>query len=110
MTQQSPIFVKTEVFMVWLFNHTANFPRQERFRLATHIDETIFDFHEQLLRAAYADQPLEHLREADLQLTKLRTYLRLAVELKYTAPRQYQYIAEQTTEIGKLLGGWIKKA
>ena len=55
--------------------------------------------------------PLVHyLRKADAELDMLRTYIRFAVELKYTTPDQYKYIAEQTTEIGRLLGGWMKKA
>lgn len=110
MTQQSPIFVKTEAFMVWLFEHTAKFPRHERFRLVKAIDEALLAFHEQLLRAAQTDQPEFHLREADLQLDKLRAYLRLALELKYSTPKQYQFAAKHTTELGKLLGGWLKTA
>lgn len=110
MSHQSPIFAKTESFMVWLLEHTAKFPRHERFRLAKHMDDALFDFHRYLLRAAQSDQPLPHLKEADIALNALRTYLRLAVELTYTTPKQYQYAARQTTEIGKLLGGWMKKA
>jgi len=96
--------------MVWLFEHTSKFPKHERFRLAKRIDDAVFDFHECLLRAAQADAAQIHLAEADVQLNKLRAYLRLAVEMKYTTPKQYQYAAGHTTEIGKLLGGWLKKA
>lgn len=96
--------------MVWLFEHTTKFPRYERFRLAQHIDNSLFDFHETLLRAAQTEQPQPYLHEADIQLDKLRAYLRLAVELKYTTPKQYQHAAQHTIEIGKLLGGWMKKA
>ncbi len=110
MADQSPIFVKTEAFIVWLFGHTAKFPKHERFRLALEIDRALLAFHEQILRAAQSDQPKLYLQEADIQLDKLRAYLRLALELKYTAPNQYQFAAKHVTEIGKLLGGWSKKA
>jgi len=109
MAKQSPIFVKTEAFMVWLFDHTAKFPRHERFRLAKRIDDALFNFHEYLVRATLSDNPKRELTEADAQLTLLRTYLRIAVEQHYTSPAQFKYIAEHTTEIGKLLGGWLKK-
>jgi len=110
MTTQSPIFVKTEAFMVWLFEHTAKFPRHERFRLAKRLEDALFDFHAALVVATSAAEPKSHLIQADAHLNLLRAYLRLAVELNYTTPKQYQHTAEHTSEIGKLLGGWMKKA
>jgi 23S rRNA-intervening sequence protein len=109
-TKQSPVFTKTEEFMAWLFAHTAKFPRHERFRLARRIEDALFDFHAALVAAAGASDPGVYLADADRQLSLLRSYLRLAVELGHTTPRQYQYTAEYTTELGKLLGGWMKKA
>jgi hypothetical protein len=108
MSSQSPIFVRTEAFMAWLFEHTRKFARHERFRLAQRLDDTLFQFHECILRAGQHAQPRPLLLEADIQLDKLRAYLRLAVELGYTTPDQYAYVAKQVVEIGKLLGGWLK--
>jgi hypothetical protein len=108
MSQQSPIFVKTEVFMLWLFNHTTKFPKHERFRLAKRLDDSVFGFHEAILRAAQGDKL--YLREAEIQLNQCRAYLRLALGSKYTTPKQHEYAAGHTTELGKLLGGWMKKA
>ena len=110
MVTQSPLFVRTEAFMLWLLGHTRKFPREERFRLAARIEQTIFSFHESLLYAAKTSQSRNYLSKADAELDMLRTYLRFAVELGYTTPEQYAYIAEQTSEIGRLLGGWLKKA
>lgn len=109
MSGQSPIFIKTEAFMVWLFDHTAKFPRHERFRLARRIEDAMFDFHAALVAAANPEKRL-FLAEADRHLNLLKTYMRLAVELGYTTPRQFQFSAEHTNEIGRLLGGWLKKA
>ena len=47
---------------------------------------------------------------SSLELDKLRTYLRLSLELRYTSENQYAHAAGHVTEIGKLLGGWIKTA
>lgn len=96
--------------MVWLLDHTRKYPKHERFRLAKRIEDALFEFHALLLRAAQSNDPQNSLKEADIRLDLLRAYLRLAVELKYTAPKQYEYAAQYTTEIGKLLGGWLKKA
>lgn len=96
--------------MVWLLGHTRNFPKDERFRLAKYIDDAIFAFHTQLLYAAKTQKVEQYLLLADAELDRVRAYLRFALELKYTSYQQYQYAAKQTTEIGKLLGGWMKKA
>lgn len=110
MSGQSPIFVKTEAFMLWMLHHVKRYPREERFRLTTRIEQVLFTFHESLLYAAKTKETAHYLRKADAEFDMLRTYIRFAVELKYTTPSQYEYIAQQTTEIGKLLGGWMKKA
>lgn len=96
--------------MVWLFQHTAQFPRHERFRLAKRIDDTMFDFHRHLIDAVRKPDSLSHLKTADQALFLLRTYLRLSMEMRYISNDQYRYCAEKLDEIGKLLGGWLKKA
>ncbi|MDQ7036979.1 MAG: diversity-generating retroelement protein Avd [Anaerolineae bacterium] len=108
--QQSPIFIKTETFMLWVLQHTKKFPREERFRLAQRIEQVFFTYHESLLYAAKTNETKHYLRKADAELEMIRTYFRFALELSYTTSDQYQYIADQVTEIGRLLGAWLKKA
>jgi hypothetical protein len=108
MRQQSPIFVKTETFIVWLLAHTGKYPKSERFRLALRIEDAIFALHEHLIRAAQVNHARQELLEADIELDKLRSYLRLSHESHLMNADQFGYSASQTTEIGKLLGAWIK--
>jgi len=105
---QSPIFAKTSNFLMWMMQHTDNFPKSERFRLAKRIEDSAFDFYEELVRAVKARDKRICLLQADLELDKLRLYLRLAHQRKLTSHPQYLYSAEALTEIGKLLGGWLK--
>jgi hypothetical protein len=67
-----------------------DFPREERFRLTARIEQIAFTFHESLLYAAKTGETAHHLRKADAEFDMLRTYLRFALELKYTSPDQYQ--------------------
>lgn len=108
MSQQSPIFIKTEAFLVWLLEHTRKFPRHERFRLAKRIDDALFDFHRCLLQAARAEDTQAHLQMADMHLNALRAYLRIALELGYSTDKQYAHASKHTSELGRLLGGWQK--
>ena len=106
--QQSPIFAKTSNFLLWLLQHTEKFPKGERFRLTKRIEDAAFDFYEVLIRAVKSGNKKRLLLAADLELDKLRLYLRLAHSRKLTDNAQYLFAAEALTEIGKLLGGWMK--
>ena len=48
---QSPIFAKTHDLLVWLLQHTAKFPKSERFRLAKRVEDSAFRFYDLIARA-----------------------------------------------------------
>jgi len=105
---QSPIFAKTSNFLLWLLQHTEKYPKSERFRLAKRIEDSAFEFYESLIHAVKSGDKRRYLLVADLELDKVRLYLRLAHARRLTNHEQYLYAAESLTEIGKLLGGWLK--
>jgi hypothetical protein len=93
----------------------SQFPKQHRFRLARRIEDAAFGFHERLLLAARSSSARTEMRlllEAGIELDKLRYYVRLAADpqLKLLTLRQYEHASRLIVEVGKLLGGWIKKA
>jgi len=106
--KQSPIFSKTYDLMLWLLKALNKFPKEQRFRLAERIENTLFAFHERLLEAARTKDKQFVLTEADLELEKLRLYLRLAQDLHCLSFNQYEHAAQMVNEVGKLLGGWLK--
>lgn len=108
--RQSPIFVKTSDFILWLLEHTEKFPKSERFRLGKRLEDAAFEFYELLIQAARSNRKQSVLLQADLELEKLRLYVRLAHVRKLTTHKQYHFAAQSLTEMGKLLGGWLKTA
>ncbi|HSF82805.1 MAG TPA: diversity-generating retroelement protein Avd [Anaerolineales bacterium] len=104
--KQSPIFSKTYDLVAWLLPVTIKFPRQQRFVLATALQGEALRFQGLLIQAVHEPEPLKTLRAADAELDKLRTHLRLSLDLKLIGPGQYEHAARMTTEIGRLLGGW----
>lgn len=106
--EQSPLFAKTSSFLLWLLERTEKFPKSERFRLAKRIEDAAFDFYEALIAAVKSGEKKRALLRADLELDKVRLYLRLAHQRKLLSHPQYLYAAEALTELGKLLGGWLK--
>jgi len=106
--KQSPIFVRTYDLLRWLIPVTVKFPRQHRFVLAEAVQKSALGFQDDLLEAAYSETPHEHLKRADLSLSKLRLYLRLCHDLDLLSRGQYQHVAKMLDEVGRLLGGWRK--
>jgi hypothetical protein len=107
--QSSPIFTQTYDLLRWLVPATLNFPKSQRGVLARRLQHHAFGFYELLVDAAMSDDPAPALREADRALTKLRHYLRLSRELGLLKPGQYEHVSKIVVEIGRLLGGWLKK-
>ena len=106
--KESPIFVRTHDFILWLLPRTMSFPRSQRFVLTKRLQDAALDFQERIIEAALnrGRQQEEQLERADITLTKVRFYLRLAHELGWLKPGQYAHACRMVTEIGKLIGGW----
>ena len=83
--QQSPIFARTHDLVLWLLARSESFPRSQRFVLTKRLQDTALDFQEKLVEASLGRKNDLALRlvEADVELGKLRFYLRLCHELTW---------------------------
>ena len=108
MMTQSPLLVKTYDFLKWLLPVTEKFPKSQRFVMAQRLQQTSLSFYELLIEARHVRPNEAVLKKADIELEKLRLYLRLCHELDLLGMGSYQHAAQMTTEMGKLLGGWLK--
>jgi hypothetical protein len=107
---QSPLFVKTYDFLLWLIPLTLKFPKSQRFLLAERLSGMALDFYDLILTAVMQpDLQGEKLAEADRMLTKIRLYMRLSYDLDCLSLGQYEHAARLMDEIGRLIGGWIQK-
>jgi four helix bundle protein len=108
--KESPIFTRTYDLVRWLIPLTLKFPRQQRFVLAEAVQKTALRFQELLIEASQATETRAKLQQADVELTKLRTHLRLCRDMELLSMGQYEHAARLVSEVGRLLGGWLKKA
>lgn len=104
------IFTRTFDFLSWLVPMTNHFPKAHRHTVSRRLLDAAFDLREHLeianlRRGRYR---LAQLRLADEALARVRVYLRLALRWQWLTGGQYHHAAEMVTEIGRLLGGWIK--
>jgi hypothetical protein len=114
--RESPIFVKTYDFLQWLLPLTTKFPKSQRFLLAERLGVAALDFYELLQQAAMKDRPegdpavtMSLSEQADLLLHRQRFYVRLIRGLLFISKGQYEHAARHLDEIGRLLGGWMRR-
>jgi hypothetical protein len=108
---QSPVFVKTYDFLLWLIPLTLKFPKSQRFLLAERLSKMALDFYDLILEAVMKpEEQTGNLLAADQLLAKIRLYVRLSYDLKCISLGQYEHAALRIDEIGRLLGGWVKKS
>ncbi len=107
--KQSPIFVKTHDLLLWLLPQTAKFPREQRFALTQAVQQSAMRLQERLIEAGMnkgADR-IASLRQADVELVKLKAHLRLCQDMTLLTVNQYGHVSQMTMEVGKLLGAWL---
>jgi hypothetical protein len=110
-TRDLVIFTQTYDLLTWLLPQCERFPKSQRFVVTQRLIAATLDFQEAIFEANARGgaQRLQHLREADAQLNKLRLYLRLSNRWAWLSAGQYEHVSRMVAGIGKLLGGWIKQ-
>ena len=104
------IVEKSKDCFKYLHNALKFFPKSEKFVLSADIRTTFFEMLSLFLTANKSQYKKKILLEADVKLDLLRFKLRVAHELKHLKTKQYEILSGQLSEIGKMLGGWIKSA
>jgi hypothetical protein len=107
--KSSPIFSKAQDLLEWLVPLCSKFPKEQRFRLAARLENAAFGFYEQIVMATRFAHPTQSLIKADIELQKLRLYLRLSEKMRCINFAQYEHGCRLCDEIGNLLGGWLDK-
>jgi len=106
------ILVRIFDLLAWLVPRSESFPRAHRQTVTRRMMDTALDLQE-ILYAAQHRRGRERagaLREADAALDRLRLYLRLAHHWHWLNDGQYRHVSLMVTEVGRLLGGWLKQA
>ncbi len=106
----TPLFVKTHDFILWLLRHTQRFPKNLRHSYTVRLESLAFEFEELLLMAnsCRGKSRLEFLMLADAKLVCLRSLLRYSYDLKLLGGTQIHYAADYFDQLGRLLGAWLK--
>ena len=106
--RESPLFLKTRDYAVWLLRHTAKFTKLYRHSLTERAENAVLSFQRELGRASISGDDAA-LCEASLRLWELRQLLRMAHELGFFPASQLEFSTVSLDELGRLLGAWKRK-
>ncbi|MCL4374538.1 diversity-generating retroelement protein Avd [Patescibacteria group bacterium] len=109
-TEKLIIFQKIYDFLLWLYPLINRIPKSHRLVLGKHIEDLGVGL---LLLSIQANKTRDGSRKEEQlamsdELDKLRILIRLTKDLRFISISQYQYAAEKTNEIGRILYGWMR--
>jgi four helix bundle protein len=97
--------------VAYLYIILQNCPRSEKYTYCADVRSRIWKIGGSLKGASVVyDRPekLNKLQSADDNLSELRFMVEAGMELKFVHLKQYNQFCIQVSEVGKMLGGWIK--
>ena len=86
------------------------FPKHEKYALATQVRQTLAELIHQTIRCAKRFHKKTSLQDMDIEVEYLRSLVRKSYSLGYINIHRYEIWSSHVNEIGKMLGGWIKAA
>jgi len=108
--QDTPIFVKTYELYKNFYAFLSSFPKKDRYTLGQKCETVLLDLLESIIMASYLSkqEKLPVLRKASLNIDLLRVFFKLGKDLKIIENKKYVELENSISEIGKMVGGWIK--
>lgn len=108
MSQELIILQKVMDMMEYGYLALAQYPKGEKFALVTDIKRSMDTMLERIIEAQKKYYKKTTLQELDVEIAKLKAYLRLSHQLRFLPTKKYEVWSGLVVEIGKMLGGWLK--
>ena len=106
--EELKIYQKSYDCLLRLYQTTKHFPKSEKFTLAAELKTAMLGFLRLIFKAGKSANKKSILYTADVELEIIRMQIRAAKDMKIMSVHKYEILARDLSEIGKMLGGWIK--
>jgi hypothetical protein len=105
------LFQRFEDFIDYFEPIIERFPAYERYALCTHIKDCMYRIYEKIIRTNASKNKVPGWYDIDIDLKILRGFVRRSRKRgsRYLSIKSYETACKRLSEIGKLLGGLIKK-
>ena len=106
--EELKILQKTFDMMNYAYPALAQYPKGEKFALVVDIKRCMDVMLERIIEANKKYYKKTTLQELDVEVEKLKAYVRLSYNLGFLPPKKYEQWSGLVVEIGRMVGGWIK--
>lgn len=96
--------------MQYAYKCLVQFPKSERHVLAADVRHGLYEIDSLIIRAQKKYFKKTTLQDLDIEVEMLKTKIRLAKNLGFLPCKKYENLEKMILEIGRMVGGWIKKA
>ncbi len=101
------LLARFEEVTTWLLQHTARWPKRNRFTLTQRLENHALDALELLVLARYQSQQRRtRLHDLNLRLERMRYLLRMARSTEACPARTFEQGMRRLDEVGRMLYGW----
>lgn len=97
-------------YKVW-HEFLPHIPKDSRYTLGSKIDASLIETIEAVFSASYlgGEKKLPYLQRAAAKLDLVKFFLQILWEIRALDNKKYAALSEKLDEIGKMLGGWLRK-
>lgn len=108
--QDIPIFIKTYELYKSFYEYLPSFPKKDRYTLGQRCEIALLDLIEAIIVASNLSkqEKLPVLKKASTKVDVIRVLFKLGKDLKVIENKKYLELETSVSEIGKMLGGWIR--
>ena len=106
MKSRPPIYTRFYDLLGWILDRTGKFPKNMRFGLVQKIEQISLSLLEQFVEAVYSSQRTRMYTAVNINLEKLRVFLRLSHDRELLSADQLRYAVGEIDEIGRMWHGW----
>ena len=110
MNELSRMEVRAEDIIQYGYIAVKQFPKSEKFVLATRITDLMWDMAALIsiaIDAQYNSDKIRLMKEADKELRKLRIMVRNSMKLGFLPFQKYEYWSKLNDELGRMIGAWM---
>ena len=106
--EELKILQKTFDMINYAYPALAQYPKGEKFALVADIKRCMDVMLARIIEANKKYDKKTTLQELDVEVEKLKAYVRLSYNLGFLPPKKYEQWSGLVVEIGRMVGGWIK--
>lgn len=105
-----PIFTKVYDLYKSVYRFRNFIPKQDRHTVWQKCEVSLLESLEYIWLAGHVSkkEKLPILERANLKLNMFRVFVRLSKDVRAIDSKKYVLLQENTDEVGRMLGGWIK--